>query len=335
MNIPEDPQEHKKWMMKLLQDYGREFLIFEPDDQPNVLAAPEPEYRNLRSGNLDPRELRSWRYLDFTLLFLHERYGLFPDRHLVIDCPVHQLHPLRKERAEDFRKSFQLTAEGTIKFRCRRSIGCRRKHCSAKNNRWLDLYDLVTLLDKKGREHARQVVSEFYEKLHGQKLGHFPRSEEPSTGQKTESSVMRYAVPKPALEKLFAVPMKGPGAAERFVSMALDLIVQSPESPYDGHHSVTGDALLFSKAFDWSDKLCEFGPAARLFVWIHWKQAEAGTKLIFTLPELARQIGVNERTLQKHKAILQSLGYLEVQSVEGRKSAWTVRYNPGSEGDSE
>ena len=158
MDIPEDPQERKKWMMQLLQEYGREFLIFEPQDQPNVFAAPEPEYRDLRSGNLDPRELRSWRYLDFTLAFLRERYGLFPDQHLVIDCPRHQLDPLKGERPENFRKSFQLTAEGTIKFRCRRSIGCKRKHCSAKNNRSLDLYDLVALLDKKGREHARQVL---------------------------------------------------------------------------------------------------------------------------------------------------------------------------------
>lgn len=333
MNIPDDPQDRKSSMMKILQDYGREFLIFEPEDQPNVFAAPEPEYRNLRSGNLDPRELRSWRYLDLTLLFLRERYGLFPDHHLVIDCPIHQLHPLRGERPEDFRKSFQLTAEGTIKFRCRRSIGCRRKHCSAKNNRSVDLYDLVALLDKKGREHARQVVSEFYEKLYDQKLGHFPRTEEPGKGEKTESSVTRHAVPKAALEKLLAVPMKGPGAAEKFSSMASDLIMQSPETQYDGHHSVTGEAVLFSKAFDWGQKLREFGPAARLFVWIHWKQAEAGAKLIFTVPELARQTGVNERTLQKHKATLQSLGYLEVQSMEGGKSAWSVRYNPGSGSD--
>jgi hypothetical protein len=330
MDIPEDPQERKKWMMQLLQDYGQEFLIFETDDQPNVFAAPEPEYRDLRSGNLDPRELRSWRYLDFTLQFLRERYGLFPDQHLVIDCPVHQLHPLKGERPEDFRISFQLTAEGTIKFRCRRSIGCKRKHCSAKNNRSIDLYDLVALLDKKGREHARQVVSEFCEKLHGQKLGQFPRSEDPGTSDKAESSVMRYAVLKISLEKLFSVPMKGSGAAQRFSSMALSLISGSPESPYDGHHSDTGNEILFSKAFEWQEKLGDFGPAARLFVWLHWKQAEAGAKLIFTVPELARQMGVNERTLQKHKATLQSLGYLEVESGDGVESAWSARYNPGS-----
>jgi hypothetical protein len=333
MDIPEDPHERKKWMMQLLQDYGREFLIFDPEDQPNVFAAPEPEYRDLRSGNLDPRELKSWRYLDFTLQFLRERYGLFPDQNFVIDCPVHELLPLKGERPEDFRKSFQLTAEGTIKFRCRRSIGCKRRHCSAKNNQRLDLYDLVALLDKKGHEHARQVVSDFYEKLHGLKLGHFPRSEESATRDKTESSVMRYAMPKPALDKLFAVPMKGPGAAQRFSSMALSLISGSPESPYDGHHSDTGNEILFSKAFEWQEKLGDFGPAARLFVWLHWKQAEAGAKLIFTVPELARQIGVNERTLQKHKATLQSLGYLETESGDDGKSAWSVRYNPGSGSD--
>jgi hypothetical protein len=316
--------------MKLLQDYGREFLIFEPKDQPNVFAAPEPEYRELRSGNLDPRELRSWRYLDFTLQFLRERYRLFPDQHFRIDCPLHELHPIDGERPEDFRKSFELTAEGTIKFRCRRSIGCRRPHCSAKNNRRIDLYDLVALLDKKGREHARQVVSDFYENLHGQRLGHFPRSEQSGTGEKTDSSVMRYAVSKARLEKLFAVPMKGPGAAERFASMASVLIAQSPESSYDGHHSDMGDAVLLSRAFDWEAQLREFGPAARLFVWLHWKQAEAGARLIFTVPELARQIGVNERTLQKHKATLQGLEYLTVESGEDAKSVWSVRYNPGS-----
>jgi hypothetical protein len=48
--IPEDPLERKKWMMDLLKVYGRQFLIFEPEDQPNVFAAPEPEYRDLRSG---------------------------------------------------------------------------------------------------------------------------------------------------------------------------------------------------------------------------------------------------------------------------------------------
>ena len=207
MEIPEDPLERKNWMMEILEDYGRDFLIFEPDDQPNVFAAPEPEYRDLKSGNLDPRELKSWRYLDFTLKFLQEKYGLFGEGRLVTDCPVHKLHPLKGERPEDFSNSFQLSAEGTIKFRCRRSIGCQRSHCSAKTNRTLDLYDLVFLLEGKSLDHARRIISDFYEREYGQKLGYFPKGEG-GTEDKVQSSVMRFAVPKKELEKLFSIPIE-------------------------------------------------------------------------------------------------------------------------------
>jgi hypothetical protein len=331
MDIPEDPQERKQWMMKLLQDYGREFLIFEPEEQPNAFAAPEPEYRNLRSGNLDPRELRSWRYLDFTVQFLRERYGMFPDQHFVIDCPVHQLHPLKRERGEDFRRCFQLTAEGTIRFRCRRSIGCKRKHCSAKNNRSLDLYDFVVLLDKKGRENARRVVSEFYEKLHGQKLGHFPRTEAPERSDKVDSSVMRLAVPQEALEKLFSAPVKGKGAGERFVKLALKLITESPLMPYDGFNSVVEDSILLSSSFDWTTRLPELGIASRLFLWIHWRQADAGSRLGMTDQDVAVALGVDRRTIQNHKQLLVERGYLRVEPTDEKYSLWSAQYDLGKD----
>jgi len=204
MDIPEDPRERKKWMMQVLEDYGREFLIFEPDDQPNVFAAQEPEYRDLKSGNLDPRELKSWRYLDLTLKFLQEKYDLFGEGRLVTDCPIHKLHPLKGERPQDFRGAFQLTAEGTIKFRCRRSIGCKRSHCSAKTNRTLDLYDLVSLLEGKSLEYARRMISDYYEREHGRKLGYFPKGEGGTEG-KVQSSVMRFAVPKKELERILSI----------------------------------------------------------------------------------------------------------------------------------
>jgi hypothetical protein len=333
MDIPGDPQERKKWMMQHLQNCGREFLIFQPDDQSNVFAAPEPKYRDLRSGNLDPRELRSWRYLDFTVQFLRERYGLFPDQHRRIDCPVHQLHPLKRERDEDFRRCFQLTAEGTIRFRCRRSIGCSRKHCSAKNNRYLDLYDVVALLDKKNREHARQLVSDYYANLHGQRLGHFPRSEEMSESDKTESSVMRYEVPKAALEKLFAVPMKGRGSGERFVKLALDLIIESPFMPYDGFTSAEGDSILLSSTFDWPARLAEFGIASRLFLWVHWRQSEAGSRLRLTDQDVAVALGVDRRTIQNHKQLLVEQGYLRVEPADEKFSLWSAQYDPRKDGN--
>jgi hypothetical protein len=327
--IPEDPRERKKWMMQVLQDYGREFLIFGPDDQPNVFAAPEPEYRDLKSGNLDPRELKSWRYLDFTLRLLQEKYDLFGNGRLVTDCPIHKLHPLKGERPEDFRDAFRLTAEGTIKFRCRRSIGCKRSHCSANTNHSMDLYDLVSLLEGKRLEYARRVISDYYEREHGQKLGYFPKGEE-STTDAEKAIVMRYAVPRSKLKKLFSIPMKGHGSAERFIEKALELICNSPEAAYDGYHSTTSNSVLFSKSFDWDKRLREFGAAARLLFWLHWKQAEAGTKLVLTVPQVAGLLGMNERTLQKHKALLQRLGYLKVEATRDKESLWAALYNVGS-----
>jgi hypothetical protein len=325
MDIPDDPQERKKWMMKLLQDYGQEFLIFEPGDQPNVFAAPEPECRDLKSGNLDPRELKSWQSLDFTLKFLQERYGLFGEHRLVTDCPVHRLHPLKGERSEDFGASFQLVSEGTIRFHCRRYIGCKRPHCSAKTNRSLDLYDLVSLLEGKSLEHARRVVSDYYEQEYGRKLGHFPKAEKTTTDDKI-SGVTRYAVPKKDLEKLFTIPSKGRGASARFVEKAQNVINSAPEEPYDGHRADTGKAILFSRSFDWRTKLVEMGSAARLFLWIHWRQAEAGSKLSFTDQEMAEALHVDRRTIQTWKQSLVRGGYLEISETEEQMSLWSANY---------
>ena len=325
MDIPDDPRERKKWMMQVLQDYGREFLIFEPDDQPNVFAAPEPEYRDLKSGNLDPRELKSWRYLDFTLKFLQEKYGLFGEGRLVSDCPVHKLHPLKGERPEDFSNSFQLTAEGTIKFRCRRSIGCQRSHCSAKTNRTMDLYDLVSLLEGKSLDHARRIISDYYEREHGRKLGYFPKGEG-GTEDKVQSSVMRFAVPKKELERILSIPLKGRGASARFVTIALQIICGAPEEPYDGHKADTGKAILFSRSFDWKAKLPEMGSAARLFLWVHWRQAEAGARLSLTDQEIAEALNVDRRTIQTWKQSLVRTGHLEISEAEYQRSLWSANY---------
>ncbi len=325
MALPDDPRERKKWMVQVLQDYGREFLIFEPDDQPNVFAAPEPEYRDLKSGNLDPRELKSWRYLDFTLKFLQERYGLFGEGGLVSDCPVHKLNPLTGERPEDFSNSFQLTAEGTIKFRCRRFIGCQRSHCSAKTNRTLDLYDLVSLLEGKSLDHARSIISDYYERAHGQKLGYFPKGEG-GTEDREQSSVMRFAVPKTELERILSIPLKGRGASARFVTIALQIICSAPEEPYDGHKADTGKAILFSRSFDWKAKLPEMGSAARLFLWVHWRQAEAGARLSLTDQEIAEALNVDRRTIQTWKQSLVRAGYLEISEAEDQMSFWSTNY---------
>ena len=88
--------------------------------------------------------------------------------------------------------------------------------------------------------------------------------------------------------------------------------------------------ILFRRELQWEESLGEFGPAARLSLWLHWKQAEAGAALNVQVPQVALQIGMDERTVQKHKAILQGLGYIRVVSIGDREYLWTASCNPGS-----
>ena len=126
MSIPKDPAERKKWLMDVLKGYGEEFLIFEPEDQPNVFADKErhvPE--KLKSGKVNPRALRHWHYLDHTRNLLRDLYGLFERADLVIDCPLFHVRPREQDQEAEYRKIFQLIVrQGMIGFRCRRFRHC-------------------------------------------------------------------------------------------------------------------------------------------------------------------------------------------------------------------
>ena len=189
----------------------------------------------------------------------------------------------------------------------------------------MDLYDLVSLLEGKSLDHARRIISDFYEREHGRKLGYFPKGEG-GTEDKEQSSVMRFAVPKKELERILSIPLKGRGASARFVTIALQIICSAPEEPYDGHKADTGKAILFSRSFDWKAKLPEMGSAARLFLWVHWRQAEAGARLSLTDQEIAEALNVDRRTIQTWKQFLVGSGYLEVSEAEGRRSIWSANY---------
>jgi hypothetical protein len=326
MDIPKDPTEMKKWMMEVIQEYGEEFLVFGAEDQPNVFAQPEPPTRKLKSGNVDPHQVKSWRYLDFTLKLLQARYEIFTAGDLIVHCPFHQIHPVDGEDPEAFREAFQLVAKGTIGFRCRRALGCERLYCSFRTRQLFDLYDLVAALEKRNREHARKVVSAYYEDRYGKRLGHFAKTGTPNTKEQPTLGPLRYAVSKAELAKLFAIPMKGKGARERFVGKALERMAGSPVLPYDGLSSDIGDAILFSKAFDWKTRLPEMGISARLFLWVHWKQAEAGSRLCLTDQSVADALEIDRRTVQAHKKLLIQGGYLAVEEAEDKKSLWSAKY---------
>jgi hypothetical protein len=83
-----------------------------------------------------------------------------------------------------------------------------------------------------------------------------------------------------------------------------------------------------SNSFDWTAKLTEFGIASRLFIWVHWRQAEAGSRLRLTDQDVADALGVDRRTIQNHKQLLVERGYLKVEPADEKLSLWSAQYEP-------
>jgi|GEM_PF-1622167 len=318
----------KKWAMDLLCSYGKEFLVFDPEDQPNVFAEAEERYPPARGGRVNPKQMKNWRHLPRMLQLLRERYGLFTSGRLITDCPLFVIKPREGDEPKEFRKAFQIkVAKGLVWFRCRRTNFCGRKGCPAHEKPLLDIYDLICWLDgNKDLNRARGVLTEYFDL----KLANFPRSSGTTVqGEQTENEAaewLRYAVPKKDLERLFGLPHSGRGAPQRFAAKAVEVITGASEVPYDGHNADTGDAILFSRSFPWEIKLKEFGPAARLFIWLHWKQAEARRKIALTHEEIAKILRVPARAIKEHTQSLLKAGYIEVSHGDKPKKSWSAKY---------
>jgi len=191
----------------------------------------------------------------------------------------------------------------------------------------LDIYDLVCWLDgNKDFSHARKVVAEYFDV----ELANFPKSSgRPAKSKEAgnrDAEWLRYAVPKVVLERLFRLPTSGRGTPQRFVAKAIEVITASPEVPYDGHNTDTGDSILFSRSFPWEIKLKEFGAAARLFIWLHWKQAEAQRKLMLTDEEVAKALGIPITTMKGWTRELVKADYVEVSHDNKPIYSWSAKY---------
>jgi len=325
--------DNNKKVMDLLRAYGEEFLVFDPDDQPNVFAEAEQRFPPARGGRVNPRQMKNWRHLPRMLQLLRDRYGLFTSGRLVTDCPLFILKPRKGDDPKEFRKAFQvIIAKGLVWFKCRKAHFCGRKNCAAQNKARLDIYDLICWLDgTKDPNHAREVVAEYFDV----ELANFPKSSgRPGKSKEAgnrDAEWLRYAVPKEALERLMRLPTSGRGAPQRFVAKAIEIITDAQQVPYDGHNADTGDAILLSRSFPWEIKLKEFGPAARLFIWLHWKQAEAQRKLMLTYEEVAKALGIPIKTIKGWTRELVKADYVEVSHDNKPIYSWSAKYRPDAE----
>ena len=229
---PRTPKCHEnKRVMDLLRSYGKEFLVFDPDDQPNVFAEDEERFPPARSGKVNPKQMKNWRHIPRVLQLLRDRYGLFRSGRLITDCPLFIEKPRKDDDAKEFRKAVQvIVSRGLVWFRCRRAHFCGRKGCPVQKKALLDIYDLICWLDgNKDLNHARKVIAEYFDV----ELANFPQSTG-SSGKMNEAGTkkadwLRYAVPKEALERLFRLPSSGRGAPQRFLRQRRSKQSQVPQ----------------------------------------------------------------------------------------------------------
>jgi hypothetical protein len=136
MNAYIPPNNDNKKVMDLLRAYGKEFLVFDPDDQPNVFAETEVRFPPARGGRVNPKQMKNWRHLPRMLKFLRDRYGLFKSGRLITDCPLFILKPRKSDDAKEFRKSFQVTiSNGLIWFRPSRAQSCEHGTVSRSDHK--------------------------------------------------------------------------------------------------------------------------------------------------------------------------------------------------------
>ncbi len=166
MNIPDDPLERKKWMLKLWrEDYGARFSVFDPEDQPAPELeswqsemwepyAPTPDDK----GGFDPRVIRHVRWFERTKEFFQARYGLVIGPDLFFDCKAMQCQgSLSVEIAHEKERIWYIRAlriglflfngKLGVGFSCR-SLSCQRKRCplNLRNINRLNRVDLYQLL---------------------------------------------------------------------------------------------------------------------------------------------------------------------------------------------
>ena len=98
MDIPDDPLERKKWMLKLWrEDYGARFSVFDPEDQPApLLESWQPDmweqYDPVADdkGDFNPQVIRHVRWFERTKDFFQDCYGLVIGPDLFFDCKAMQ-----------------------------------------------------------------------------------------------------------------------------------------------------------------------------------------------------------------------------------------------------
>ncbi len=330
MSDAKDIDAERDWMMERWHEYGREFGVFVPEQQP----APEVWEPELPppddKGRLDPQVLKHWEQLFPTKDFLRERYAqckILQGPNLDFDCLVPKFHdrithkvlqdadgnPLFipvDDKPEWYDGALRIGIFGwQVGFSCR-SRGCEREWCllHRKNpNRIspMDIYGLVSLFEGISLVKAKDEVAKWF----GVKLGQLK-----SKGVR-DTSIPRLRVPKQEVYDLIRrYPQMSGQHVKPFVEEAQKLFKGCAVVPC--HRRLFEDDYAFM-----SNKVIENlyaigGPAIKAYLWLLIHQEEEARRNRWELDvsdsQLAGELGVVRSTAGNYRKRLQELKLVTV-----------------------
>lgn len=186
MGIPDDPMERKKWMLKVWHEYGEQFAVFQPGEQPlpptdvwheDMYEAYEPEPDQDR--RLDPRVIRHLRWWEDTRRFLRERFGLQVSSDYLFDCLAGKYQGRFSDQMDEKVEkrwhiralrmgAFMYDGKVGVGFSCR-SGGCQRIKCALNLQRKrndqkrlnrVDLFELLQIFYGEQKMPLSKAVEE-------------------------------------------------------------------------------------------------------------------------------------------------------------------------------
>ena len=339
MDLPQDQDSTRNWMLGLWHEYGARFDVFVPQEQP-APAIWEPIMQEPdRNGSSDPQIVKHWRMLDLTKRFLAERYSSFKilnSPSLRFDCLVPEFHkpvpieplqrqshgwPEKTDPAVWYENSIRMGIfYWQVGFSCV-STGCRRWRCkmhrrNPKRKNPVDIYSLIALFEEFSIARALTEVQKWF----GGRLGSFRYA------GIEKNRRPRYSVPKGLLMDLIK-PSKAirHQHVEIFIQAAADLIRLSPV--VDWHPRLfSGECVHLSRKIIKEVTLYKIkSPAIRLYLWLLVRQEEEAShnrfELKLSIQDVATALDVDRSTVVRYRDRLQELGLLEIH-----KDTWKPKY---------
>ncbi len=338
MDDPKSRDEELNELVKAWHDYGAQFSVFVPQQQPGpTIWDPDVAEFDDRERT-DPNYLKHWKFLARTKEFVRERYAkhkILQGPALVFDCLVRKFQPRIFNKScegpdgnpiycevqdshEWYEQAIRMDIwEWQVGFACRSNV-CERDWClmNRRNPKKIvpvDIYSLISVFEGISVAAAKSQIGKWFDL----KLGEFEsKGVRPST--RLRRKVSKNAI-KAVMDHYKNVRTQH---VKSLIAELAGVIKQSEVVTWHRRMFDEDHVFLKDRAADNLYKIK--GPAVKAYLWLLIRQEELarstrGPELEISDKELGEGLGVSKRTACTYREELTKLRLATVQEKKGSK----------------